>query len=274
MNHRRPAKISPVQSPLRRKLAKIHEHWARTSIDNVVLNSDSVGSPISSLPVPVPTIQEPAAVISSPMHDAASETASNTNHVKVLLPETFVHQHQQQHQNPCQQQHHQSTGGRSSLSVITDIQRRGFWLTDSYCSSPAELYCTGFCRDPDNSAYMLAGTAMADVISISSAKDGQLSWEDGDGASTLTQSLVRILEKDPHLTFDDLMTLVSHDIHSYYVDLHSRARDYRKKVRLANNEKVKKGQKPRPGKEVEMNNFQNPQLSSERPLDMTRRFYP
>ena len=52
----------------------------------------------------------------------------------------------------------------------------------------------------------------------------------------------------------------SHDIHAFYVDLHLRAREYRKKVQAINKAKVLLGKKVQQGDCVEMNNFQNPQV--------------
>lgn len=59
----------------------------------------------------------------------------------------------------------------------------------------------------------------------------------------------------------------SHDIHRYYVDLHSRAREYRKLIQRLNSQKIKQGKKPRAGDRVEMNNFQELQVCDIRRLD-------
>ncbi|KAF5313830.1 hypothetical protein D9619_013017 [Psilocybe cf. subviscida] len=168
---------------------------------------------------------------------------------------------------------------RAKLSIITDLvsprQTPLQWIDSpdrKHYSSPIAQYCTGFCRD-NLHMYSHQQVLKADVISISSADDSQMSWEDPNGQS-MTQSLVKILNETPHPRFDVLMTEISHNIHRYYVDLHSRARAYRKLVRRLNSQKIKQGKKPREGDRVEMNNFQEPQLSSDRPLDMSRVFYP
>ncbi|KAF8965366.1 hypothetical protein BDZ97DRAFT_1918225 [Flammula alnicola] len=97
------------------------------------------------------------------------------------------------------------------------------WLAESeQCMSPVAMYCTGHCRENDLLTYEDA--VQADVISISSSKDSQISWEAANGTS-MTQALVKILNNNAHPTFHDLLTLVSHNIHSFYVDLHSRARE-------------------------------------------------
>ncbi|KAF8156145.1 hypothetical protein BJ912DRAFT_1012905 [Pholiota molesta] len=125
--------------------------------------------------------------------------------------------------------------------------------------SPVAMYCTGFCREDDLFTYDNA--VEADVISISSSKDSQLTWEDANGTHSMTQILVKELN-------------VSHEIHKFYVDLHTRAKTYKKTVQAVNKAKMLMGKKIRPGDPVEMNNFQNPQLSTDRPLDMSRHFYP
>ncbi|KAF8959333.1 caspase domain-containing protein [Flammula alnicola] len=170
-----------------------------------------------------------------------------------------------------------SSDHKHSLSIVTDnLPPPAPWLDSptaesKQCMSPVAMYCTGHCRENDLLTYEDA--VQADVISISSSKDSQISWEAANGTS-MTQALVKILNNNAHPTFHDLLTLVSHDIHSFYVDLHSRAREYKKKVQAANRAKIKMGKKIKEGDLVEMNNFQNPQLSSDRPLDMSRHFYP
>ncbi|PPQ73874.1 hypothetical protein CVT26_011737 [Gymnopilus dilepis] len=180
-----------------------------------------------------------------------------------------------------------------SLSIITDIptalnsslSKTMFFDAEEanrHCLSPEPLYCTGFCREE------LMGEELgpvADVISISSSKDSQRSWEGKNGFS-MTSVLVRTLSmprfhairhpadecalragKDAHPTLEDLMTDVSHQIHKFYLGFHDKARKYKKEVRSKNVMRVRSGKAPREGDEVEMNNFQNPQ-------DMSRRFYP
>ncbi|KAF9475281.1 hypothetical protein BDN70DRAFT_883915 [Pholiota conissans] len=167
---------------------------------------------------------------------------------------------------------------KPTLSIITDVPSSPTpWLDspgarEKQVMSPVAMYCTGYCRDDDLFTYENA--VKADVISISSSKDSQLTWEDANGTHSMTQVLVRLLMKNPHPTYQDLMTLVSHEIHAFYVDLHSRAKMYKKKVQVVNKAKMLIGKKIRPGDPVEMDNFQNPQLSTDRPMDMSRHFYP
>ena len=62
----------------------------------------------------------------------------------------------------------------------------------------------------------------------------------------------------------------SHDLHATYLDIHATAREYRKKAREYNKKLILKGKDPREVAPVEMNNFQDPQVSSLWPLDMKR----
>lgn len=52
----------------------------------------------------------------------------------------------------------------------------------------------------------------------------------------------------------------SHDLHEFYLTLHVKAREYRKRIQQLNKERERRGKKPRRGDSVEMNNFQNPQV--------------
>ncbi|KAJ2922977.1 hypothetical protein H1R20_g14131, partial [Candolleomyces eurysporus] len=130
--------------------------------------------------------------------------------------------------------------------------------------SPEELFCSGWCgRVVD------ADKKFPDVISLSAAKDGERAWEDSQGCS-MTQCLIRILllGQDNHPTLHDLLLNVSHDLHALYLDIHAKSRDYKKKARLANLKLLAKGRRARTPEQVEMDNFQNPQISSLYPLDM------
>jgi len=60
----------------------------------------------------------------------------------------------------------------------------------------------------------------------------------------------------------------SHDLHRYYLRLHSMSRDYKKQVKERNAKMAAKGRSDRMvvPQDVEMDNFQDPQISSSRPL--------
>jgi len=63
-----------------------------------------------------------------------------------------------------------------------------------------------------------------------------------------------------------LTPLNSHELHKLYLQLHDASRIYRDNVRNINSQRIKKGKTPRRAQTVEMDNFQNPQLSSVTPL--------
>ncbi|KAF5378727.1 hypothetical protein D9615_006873 [Tricholomella constricta] len=128
------------------------------------------------------------------------------------------------------------------------------------CTSPDSMWpCTGYC--PPSSP------TEANVISVAACKDDQLSWEDSDGAS-MTKALVNILKSNPHPPLMDLMSNISHELHGFYLRLHSHARSYRRRVREVNKKRAAKGLPPLrvPSDQLPMDNFQDPQMSSHRPV--------
>lgn len=141
------------------------------------------------------------------------------------------------------------------------------------CMSPEALFCTGFCHERWEMEKKANGGVLehVDVISLSASKDGQRSWEDQSGAS-MTQALIMLLREDPNPSLRDLLTNVSHNLHRYYLRLHTMSRDYKKQVKARNAKMAAKGRSDRMviPQEVEMDNFQDPQISSSRPLEMGR----
>ncbi|RDB26940.1 Metacaspase-1 [Hypsizygus marmoreus] len=133
--------------------------------------------------------------------------------------------------------------------------------------SPDSMWpCTGYCEP--------SSPHEANVISVAACKDDQLSWEDSDGAS-MTKALINILKTDPHPTIRDLMTNISHDLHQFYLRLHDHARGYRREVREINKQRIAQGRRPlKPNEPPEMDNFQDPQLSSHRPIHPETRWDP
>ncbi|KAJ6487869.1 hypothetical protein C8R45DRAFT_259493 [Mycena sanguinolenta] len=94
------------------------------------------------------------------------------------------------------------------------------------CSSPAPVRpCTGWkCRDVTHGH---DDELKADIIALASCKDSELSWEDPSGKS-MTQELVRILERDRHPTLRSLITRLSHALHSMSLERHFQARRYKR----------------------------------------------
>ncbi|KAF9261144.1 hypothetical protein L218DRAFT_961845, partial [Marasmius fiardii PR-910] len=157
---------------------------------------------------------------------------------------------------------------------------------DPMCESPVEEYCTGRCRSMPSPIMGRRPTfgsgkspisvrqpvdALPDVISLGSCKDSQSAWEDLDGTS-MTQSLVEILSKDPHPTLKDFMAKLNHTLHDRLMRMHETNLKYKKDRKWW---RIKKGKKAPPEGDtkgqLEFNNFQDPQISSHKPLDMDSR---
>ncbi|KAH6908541.1 hypothetical protein BKA70DRAFT_1280117 [Coprinopsis sp. MPI-PUGE-AT-0042] len=159
--------------------------------------------------------------------------------------------------------------GKTSEGEKGKKTKRLFGRHPRRCMSPEALFCDGWCWKRYEKEGVDGKTHMPFVISLSAAKDGQQAWEDASGAS-MTQHLVKILREDPTPTMGTLLGQISHDLHTTYLDIHSRARDYRKKAREVNKVRMLKGKQMKDVMAVEMNNFQDPQVSSLWPLDMKR----
>ncbi|KAF7313830.1 Mitochondrial chaperone BCS1 [Mycena chlorophos] len=118
---------------------------------------------------------------------------------------------------------------RPALKVAVPQPRPVSWLGEEReCDSPVPVWpCDGVtCRDSSH-GYNDDG---ADVISLASCKDHQLSWEDSSGGS-MTRELVRILDQDPHPTLRSLLTGVSHALHRMSLDRHLATRKYKRDLK-------------------------------------------
>ncbi|KAJ7814600.1 hypothetical protein B0H14DRAFT_1417398 [Mycena olivaceomarginata] len=97
-------------------------------------------------------------------------------------------------------------------------------------SSMTQVPCTGWCRRPEGSSTVIEEGAgeddvMADVISLASCKDSQVVW-DMDGIS-MTSILVDLVRENSHQTLKDVLTCISHAMHSLALKRHGRARKLR-----------------------------------------------
>ncbi|KAF9787772.1 caspase domain-containing protein [Thelephora terrestris] len=142
------------------------------------------------------------------------------------------------------------------------------------CASPERMFeCDGWCR---KRMQTIGALPHADVISISSSGDGQISYDastrDG-GSLSMTTFLIDILTKDPQLTYSQLMTSLNHKVYSFTRGMHSVVRQQRRDRREADrkNPSFKNAVAPEEDK-GEMDNFQDLQLGSITPLDMDRIF--
>ncbi|KAJ7151768.1 caspase domain-containing protein [Mycena crocata] len=101
---------------------------------------------------------------------------------------------------------------------------------DFACDSPEAVYpCQGWCAEPGHGHPVEPNKA--DVVSLASCKDYQLSWEDANGGS-MTSELVRILERDPHPTIRSLVTRVSHALHRMTLERHIETRRYKREMKV------------------------------------------
>ncbi|THU97825.1 peptidase C14 [Dendrothele bispora CBS 962.96] len=159
--------------------------------------------------------------------------------------------------------------------------------------SPVQEYCGGDCREKldkmfdklthdnrrgggggENHAMEDSFEGSGQVVSLSSCRDNQLAWESTDGKS-MTQFLVEQLRKQSHPSFAQLMTTLSHDIHKAAVGMHQQTKGYKREMKLWRKEKNKaKSRSTSDTNGLEMTNFQNPELSSRKPLDMKTRWNP
>ncbi|KAJ7671183.1 caspase domain-containing protein [Mycena rosella] len=193
---------------------------------------------------------------------------------------------------------------------------------DHRCESPVAMFeCTGWCRDGDKSgrgdAEPSAGGIRADVVSLSSCKDSQTTWEDDEGKS-MTSALVQILRRNPNQSLKEVLVHISHAMYTKTLVRPAQAWKFkaeRTKLIVACQQEIEQGTKqlrsmslmgaeagpalagastfPAPRSRTivarlerlkqlvielrnsagcEMNAFENPELSSTRPLDMERQW--
>ncbi|THU97812.1 hypothetical protein K435DRAFT_887339 [Dendrothele bispora CBS 962.96] len=173
----------------------------------------------------------------------------------------------------------------SDSHVHRPDDEEGQQLLENFISSTVQEYCGGDCREKldemfeklthDNRHGGGGGGALkvwaSWVVSLSSCRDNQLAWESTDGKS-MTQFLVEQLRKQSHPSFAQLMTTLSHDLHKAAVGMHQETKEYKRGMKLWRKEKNKaKLRSTSDTNGLKMTNFQNPKLSSQKPLDMKAR---
>ncbi|KAF9496482.1 peptidase C14 [Pleurotus eryngii] len=141
------------------------------------------------------------------------------------------------------------------------------------CDSPIGQFCTGDCREQKGDAQDEA--MLANVISIGACTDGQSTWEAEDGDS-MTSALIEILGQDPNPSYQKLMVLLSHKLHDLSMKVHSSSKQWKTDVKTWRAKQEAKGRvfsrSASDGMTLETQNFQDPQLSSHKPLDMNDTF--
>ncbi|KAF9449425.1 hypothetical protein P691DRAFT_568311 [Macrolepiota fuliginosa MF-IS2] len=143
---------------------------------------------------------------------------------------------------------------------LAKLSNNNYILDSPYIrfSSPEPRFsCDGFCRDPRKQNVFRNDKL---VVSLSASRDEQKSWEDKDGAS-MTQAFIRVLNENSAPTFRHLLTRVSHELHRSYINLHKKARTYKKQYRKRAEKAHKANKLVKGAQEVEMDNFQDPCLA-------------
>ncbi|KAK6996632.1 peptidase C14, caspase domain-containing protein [Favolaschia claudopus] len=136
--------------------------------------------------------------------------------------------------------------------------------TGTVYESPLTTFCEGWCR-AENTCVRDAGVSqVANVISLGSCKDAELSWENPEGVG-MTQALIQILTNDPHPTLKDLVTQLSHLLHGFARDRHQRANAWKKYSKAHAIKSTLSS--------FDTKSFQHPQISSHRPLDMEAEWF-
>ncbi|KAJ7310088.1 peptidase C14, caspase domain-containing protein [Mycena albidolilacea] len=171
--------------------------------------------------------------------------------------------------------------GNDSVNVPSALPGT-FWVLPEdarRCASPEAIFaCTGWCRESHDSATETepsSGGVKAHVISLASCQDSQVTYEDGQGNS-MTSAFVETLRRNPNQSLRDVLIHVSHTTYTKAVKRHEKAKDYKKAYQKYVDEMkpwvLRNGVKLANPNTVDTRDFQNPELSSARPLNMDLRF--
>ncbi|KAJ6533230.1 hypothetical protein B0H19DRAFT_1272618 [Mycena capillaripes] len=157
-----------------------------------------------------------------------------------------------------------ATGSSQSSNLISAPLQSALPSTGTLYESPLAAYCQGWCRELHDDMPLSGGkdgqVERADIISLGSCKDSELSWENEEGVG-MTQALIEVLKMDPHPTLRDLVTKISHTLHGYARERHRRAmnwKEYRKAQKIMSSGLGS----------FDTETFQHPQLASHKPLDL------
>lgn len=126
------------------------------------------------------------------------------------------------------------------------------------------LHCRGNCRDDKR---CLTDSERAFVIALSACKDSQLCWENPAGDS-MTQALIRILRKDRYPPLNVLLAGISHELYPTSLEVHKCIRKQKQDAEAAQ----ARGEGVSDEIVLMKEDFQDPQIASHKPLDMTARF--
>ncbi|GAV99829.1 metacaspase pca1 [Lentinula edodes] len=137
------------------------------------------------------------------------------------------------------------------------------------CASPIQ-FCDGDCHDRDE--YIYDGPL---VIALSACTDAQRAWESGD-QGTLTKTLVDLLQKNPHPRLATMMDNLGRRIHHAIVNTyHKETLKYKKQLaKWKQKHPSQASDQPLDEGQLNMDETQDPQLSSLRPLEMSAEWAP
>jgi len=162
-----------------------------------------------------------------------------------------------------------SRGRRLSIRLSENIRARAGTVLGLHiprCMSPESLSreCDGNC--------VASPTEKPHVISLAACSDRQIDWEDKKGGS-MTQMLIKHLDKNPHPRIGELMTFISYHRYDASRAVHAVGRRLMKKGKKLQEERADAGAISPSGAEiiqvpVELVNFQDPQLGSREKLNM------
>ncbi|KAF7349384.1 Metacaspase type II [Mycena sanguinolenta] len=123
-----------------------------------------------------------------------------------------------------------------SDDVLSPLPSKSWFLSEEYqrCDSPGAMYdCTGRCWEADQpaaEAEHTLGGVVADVISLASCKDSELTYEDENGHS-MTSSFVEILRRNPYQSLKEVFLSISHAMHAKAEKRHENAKKYKEEFR-------------------------------------------
>ncbi|KAF5392726.1 hypothetical protein D9757_000945 [Collybiopsis confluens] len=105
------------------------------------------------------------------------------------------------------------------------------------------------------------------VVVLSACDDAQRAWEAKN--TSMTQMLVKMLERNPHPSLSLMMDKLNHEVHDAIVTLQNDARQYQQRLMRYYRRHPSRA-KPFDVSDLNLNEEQELQLSSLRPLDMTK----
>ncbi|PPR08203.1 hypothetical protein CVT24_001389 [Panaeolus cyanescens] len=266
---RRQARISTTHA-----LAQHNRDWAPSTIDQILKPNTSSSSNTFDIlpPSQVPKPHGPSSLSKEFEHHSRAPPPPPTSKSTSSSHSRSLSAHPSPSAPPRPTRTHRLN---NSLSIATDVVTTSSgkqmpWLSnlelqddDNIFDTPQNLYCTGFCHSETDkfaqSLSVVGSKPHADVICLSSASDHQRAWN--SKGRSMTYQLYQILKRNHNPTLPQLLTAISHSLHKSCLKLHCASWKYRYWSR-------KQGLTQK--RETELDNFQEPVLSSFVPLDRSK----